>query len=155
MSESANLLTPAAAAWIGFTTSFPAEPVIARDVLRYMVATGAPLPPDNQREQPRVPPLFYRTLGRRIASVDEIRDDGLWLGLRPTIGVGQVLAGGIDVEFHRELVVGDLASGTRRLDSLTEKSGRKRDFVLAIWIMSLTDATGAEVLRETVTEIMY
>lgn len=150
-----GLLTSAASAWIGFTTQSPAEPVIARDVLRYMVATGAPLPDESEWARPRVPPLFYRTLGRRIAPIGELREDGLWLGLRPTIGVGQVLAGGIDVRFHRELVVGDVVIGTRRLESLVEKSGRTRDFVLAAWVMTLRDAAGVDVLRETVSEIMY
>ena len=154
MSVADQLLTPEAEAWIGFSVMLPPEPIIEREVLRYLVATGVPLPAERGASL-RVPPLFYRTLGRRISSVDEIGEDGLWPGLRPNIGVGQVLAGGIDVEFARPLVIGDVIGGERKLTSLTPKSGRKLDFVLARWTTLLTDELGAEVLREDVTEIMY
>ena len=149
-----SLLTDEANSWIGFTTEFAPEPVIRRDVLRFLVATGASLPDENAVDL-RVPPMFYRTLGRRIAPVEALRDDGLWPGLRPTIGVGQVLAAGIEVEFFREVEIGDVLAGRRHLVSLTEKSGRKRDFILALWEMVLSDARKEPVLCESVTEIMY
>jgi hydroxyacyl-ACP dehydratase HTD2-like protein with hotdog domain len=150
-----TLLTPAAREWIGHTIELGPETVTARDVLRYLVATGAALPGDDHRDAPAVPPLFYRTLGRRIAPLAEREDDGRWAGLRPPVGEGQVLVGGIEVTVHRDLVVGDTATGRRTLVSLVEKHGRRRDFVLATWRTTWYDAAGDEVLRETVTEIMY
>lgn len=151
--ESSSLLTDEVKQWVGTEHRFGPEPIIERDVLRYLVGTQARLPAPGERV--RVPAMFYRSIGRPIAEVARVGDDGLWPGLRPAVGTGQTLAGGIDVEFSRELVVGDVITGTRRLISLDEKVGRRKRFVLAVWRSSLLDEDSVEVVRETVSEIMY
>jgi hypothetical protein len=151
--EGSSLLTAEVESWIGRTHDFGPEIVTVRDVLRYLVATESPLPPPG--ETVRVPPLFYRTLGRPLISLDEVGDDGLWLGLRPQVGEGQTMGGGISVQFERELVVGDVVTGRRALVDLVEKVGRRRRFVVATWTTVIWDESGTEMISERVSEVMY
>lgn len=151
--EVTTLLTPEVRAWLGRQHRFGPEPVIERDVLRYLVSTGAPLP--GPGEHLRVPELYYRTLGRPMAEASRIQDDGLWPDIRPVVGIGQTLGGGIEVEFLGELRVGDEVHGVRELVSLEEKFGRRRQFVLATWRTTVWSDDGTELVRETVAEVMY
>lgn len=151
--EPGTLLTPEVTDWIGREHNFGPEPVLERDVLRYLAATQAALPAKGT--SPRVPRMFYRVLGRPVSEVDRIGDDGLWPDVRPRVGSGQTLGGGIEVQFVRDLVVGDVVTGRRRLVSLEEKTGRRRTFVVATWETTLWDADGVEVVSENVNEILY
>jgi acyl dehydratase len=91
------------------------------------------------------PPLYvqYVTLG--ITDLDALRPDGT-----PGGGAGDIplpacprrMAGGENWQFHAPLYDGDVITATRRIEDITEKSGRSGRFVLVTWLASYRNQDG-------------
>jgi len=88
------------------------------------------------------------TLG--ITDLDALRPDGT-----PGGGAGDIplpacprrMAGGENWQFHAPLYDGDVITATRRIEDITEKSGRSGRFVLVTWLASYRNA-GGELVAE-------
>jgi hydroxyacyl-ACP dehydratase HTD2-like protein with hotdog domain len=64
------------------------------------------------------------------------------------------MAGGIKVEYHRAIRPGDVLSATRTLTNIYERQGSSGTLVFIEVLMTVTDASGALVLKELTTRIM-
>jgi acyl dehydratase len=52
------------------------------------------------------------------------------------------MAGGENWQFHAPLYDGDVITATRRIEDITEKSGRSGRFVLVTWLASYRNQDG-------------
>ena len=94
------------------------------------------------------PPLYvqYVTLG--VSDLTTLRPDGTPGGQSgdiPLPGCPRRMAGGENWRFHAPLYDGDVITATRRVDDITEKSGRSGRFVLVTWLAAYRNADGALV----------
>jgi acyl dehydratase len=89
------------------------------------------------------PPLYvqYVTLG--VSDLTGLRADGTPGGQSgdiPLPGCPRRMAGGESWRFHRPLYDGDVITVVRRVDDISEKSGRSGRFVLVTWLAAYRNA---------------
>ena len=99
--------------------------------------------------------MLYYGATRPLAPSDDFMEDGTVAEHRPLIGSGQTMGGSVEMEWLEPLMLGDQLCGTRTLASLQEKTGRKRDFVIAEWITEYRDKTGRLLVRERYEQILF
>ena len=87
------------------------------------------------------PPTFVGHAVVEGATLDDLREDGLWVDRsRPVrLAVSRTMFGGEEWEFHRPLLVGDTVTARRRLGALEEKEGRSGPFVLVRYETTFTN----------------
>jgi acyl dehydratase len=91
------------------------------------------------------PPLYvqYVTLG--VTDLDILRPDGTpggQAGDIPLPACPRRMASGENWQFHAPLYDGDVITATRRIEDITEKSGRSGRFVLVTWLASYRNQDG-------------
>ena len=96
------------------------------------------------------PPLYvqYVTLG--VTDLATLRPDGTpggQAGDIPLPACPRRMAGGENWQFHAPLYDGDVVTATRRIEDITEKSGRSGRFVLVTWLASYRNS-GGELVAE-------
>jgi acyl dehydratase len=157
-----SLLTDEARAWVG-TELVLADAVVSDDnVRRFVVGCGDVNPVylddaaarDAGYESAIAPPLICSALCRPVVPRGELAGDGRAEALMPPVGAGRAMAGETDVECLRPIYRGTRISGRRRLESLAEKEGRRRRFVVASWTTEYTDEHGRLLVRETYRQIL-
>jgi hydroxyacyl-ACP dehydratase HTD2-like protein with hotdog domain len=148
-----GLLTPEHLAHVGRSSPPQSELVTRRDIRKYAVATG-------QRqlrylEGDVAPPLFYLALFWPVVELSSLTPDGLVPdGLVPDLPLKRAMAGGIRVEYHREVHPGDVLTATRTLEALYEKTGASGPLIFYEVSTRIVGADGSPVLTETSTRIL-
>ena len=157
-----TLLTLEHQAWIGTAITFRSDVITASEARRFVAATGDgtpfyPQPEDAGSDQAGapVPPMLYYAATRPFARTSDVLEDGTVAEHRPMIGTGQTMGGSVEIEWFRDLVVGDRLTGVRTLTALTEKTGRTRSFVVATWVTDYFDAEDTLVVRESYEQILF
>nr|WP_306265451.1 MaoC family dehydratase N-terminal domain-containing protein [Pararhizobium sp. IMCC3301] len=157
-----SLLTPEIEAWVGRSFEFKSDPISLSDARGFVAASGDDNPlyqlpgvGEEPLQSIPVPPMLYYAATRPFALSEDFAEDGTVTELRPLVGTGQTMGGGVEMEWHEPLVLGDKLNGIRTLASLNEKSGRKRDFVIAEWITEYRDSSGRLKVRERYEQILF
>lgn len=157
-----TLLTPEMLEWVGRSFEFTSDPISPSDARGFIAASGDDNPlyslPDAGGEADPdipVPPMLYYAVTRPFAPSKDFAEDGTVKELRPLIGKGQTMGGGVEMEWLEPLTLGDRLHGTRTLASLTEKKGRRRDFVVAEWVTEYRDAKDSLKVRERYEQILF
>lgn len=129
------------------------EVVTRRDIRKYAIATG-------QRD-PRflagdvAPPLYHVALFWDVVPLEELTPDGVSIDkLLPKFPLERAMAGGLDIEYHREIHPGDVLIAKRTLTDIYEKQGRQGPLIFYEIIMEVSTDDGAQVLTEKTTRIL-
>jgi hydroxyacyl-ACP dehydratase HTD2-like protein with hotdog domain len=146
-------LDAAVLAHIGRTSGPQTAVVTRRDIRKYAVATAQRL--QRYIDGDEAPPLFHVTLFWPIVPMPQLYPDGVAPDpMFPEIPGRRPMAGGLKVEYHRPIRPGDVLSATRTLASIYERQGASGTLVFVEVLMTVTDAGGELVLKETTTRIM-
>ena len=157
-----SLLTADILDWVGRSFSFVSDPISLSEARRFIAASGddnplyaLPAPGEPAEAETPVPPMLYYAITRPLAPSDDFVEDGTVAEHRPLVGTGQTMGGSVEMEWLEPLSLGDQLHGTRTLVSLNEKSGRKRDFVIAEWLTEYRDKDGRLLVRERYEQILF
>jgi acyl dehydratase len=88
------------------------------------------------------PPTFVGHAVVEGATLDDLREDGLWRdrGGKPLrLNVARSMFGGEEWEFRAPVLVGDIVTAQRRLGNVEEKDGRSGPFVLLHYETTFTN----------------
>jgi acyl dehydratase len=87
------------------------------------------------------PPTFVGHAVVDGATLDDLREDGLWVdrGRKVRLGVSRSMFGGEEWEFRLPVLVGDEVTAQRRLGAVEEKDGRSGPFVLLHYETTFTN----------------
>jgi acyl dehydratase len=87
------------------------------------------------------PPTFVSHAVVEGCTLDDLREDGLWIdrGRKVRLGVSRSMFGGEEWEFHRPVLVGDTITAQRRLGAVEEKAGQSGPFVLLHYETTFTN----------------
>ena len=156
-----SLLTPESMAWVGRSIEFDSDPIDVVESRRFVAASGDGNPlyavpgGDGDPAGTPVPPMLYYGVTRPLVPASQMAEDGTVFEHRPMIGTGQTMGGSVDIEWMRPLRIGDRLRGTRTLESLTEKHGKRRHFVIARWLTEYRDEHGEMVVRERYEQLLF
>jgi acyl dehydratase len=150
------LVPPETAAMVGQLLGAPVSAEISRrEAQRYARAVGDLDPIYFDDEAARVagyeglvaPPTFVGHAVVEGSTLDDLRDDGLWIdrGQRLRLAVSRTMFGGEEWEFHAPVLVGDTITAERRLGKVEEKGGRSGPFVLIHYETTFTNQRGEVV----------
>lgn len=148
-----GVLTPELLAHVGTSAPATTELVTRRDIRKYAVATG--------QRQPRylagdvAPPLFYITLFWPVVPMEALTPDGVYVDrLVPELPLKRAMAGGVRVDYARDIRPGDVLTAMRTLTNLYEKRGSSGPLIFYEVVTRVTAADGTLVLTDTTTRIM-
>ena len=87
------------------------------------------------------PPTFVGHAVVEGATLDDLREDGLWIDRGPQgpPRVSRTMFGGEEWEFRAPVLVGDTITAQRRLGAVEEKDGRSGPFVLLHYETTFTN----------------
>ena len=158
MSEQTSLIPDEARARIGSETARASGRVVKQEFQRWAAAVKDRNPLYFDADFARAhgyrdviaPPLYvqYVTLG--VTDLATLRPDGTpggQAGDIPLPACPRRMAGGENWQFHAPLYDGDVVTATRRIEDITEKSGRSGRFVLVTWLASYRNS-GGELVAE-------
>ena len=138
---------------IGRKSSPRRELVTRRDIRKYAVATG-----NRQRKYldgDQAPPMFHVPLFWDVVELDQLTPDGVSIDtLLPRFPLEKAMAGGLKIEYYRDIFPGDWLTATRTLRNIYEKQGRSGPLIFYEVVMDITNDAGETVIRETTTRIM-
>jgi hydroxyacyl-ACP dehydratase HTD2-like protein with hotdog domain len=129
------------------------EVVTRRDIRKYAVATG-------QRDAKFLagdvaPPLYHVALFWDVVPMDELTPDGVSIDkLLPKFPLERAMAGGLKIDYHRDIVPGDVLVARRTLTDIYEKQGRQGPLIFYEVIMEVSTEAGEPVLTEKTTRIL-
>ena len=148
-----GLLSEELLANIGKQASPRTEVVTRRDIRKYAIATG-------QRD-PRfmagdlAPPLYHVALFWDVVPLEELTPDGVSIDtLLPKFPLERAMAGGLNIEYHRDIYPGDVLIANRTLTAIYEKQGRQGPLIFYEIIMEVSTDDGEKVLTEKTTRIL-
>lgn len=149
----AGLLTDEVLSAIGRTSAPRRELVTRRDIRKYAVATG-----NRQRKYldgDQAPPMFHVPLFWDVVELDQLTPDGVSIDtLLPKFPLQKAMAGGLKIEYLRDVFPGDWLTATRELTDIYEKQGRSGPLIFYEVVMTVSDDAGRTVIRETTTRIL-
>jgi len=129
------------------------EVVTRRDIRKYAIATG-------QRD-PRflagdvAPPLYHVALFWDVVPMEELTPDGVSIDkLLPKFPLERAMAGGLKIDYHRDIFPGDVLVARRTLTDIYEKQGRQGPLIFYEIVMEVSTEDGEPVLTEKTTRIL-
>ena len=129
------------------------ELVTRRDIRKYAVATGS-----RQRKYlagDQAPPMFHVPLFWDIVELDQLTPDGVSIdSLLPKFPLEKAMAGGLKIEYHRDIFPGDWLTAKRTLTDIYEKQGRSGPLIFYEVVMEVVNDEGELVIREKTTRIL-
>lgn len=146
------MVDEAARAWIGRSQPPVTVEVTRRDIQKYAVAT-------EQRRQAYIdgdeaPPMFLFGLLRPVVPMDRLGPDGIARdGFLPDLPLKRIMAGGVQMQFHKPMRPGDVLTATRTLADIQEKQGSTGPLIFVTYKLRVEDAAGDLVVEETSTRI--
>ncbi len=129
------------------------EVVTRRDIRKYAIATG-------QRDArflagDLAPPLYHVALFWDVVPLEELTPDGVSIDtLLPKFPLERAMAGGLNIEYHRDIYPGDVLVAKRTLTAIYEKQGRQGPLIFYEIIMEVSTDDGEQVLTEKTTRIL-
>ena len=138
---------------IGRSSAPKTELVTRRDIRKYAVATG-------QRQKKfldgdEAPPLFHIALFWEVVEYEKLNPDGVFIdALVPDFPLKRAMAGGVQLEFHKTIVPGDVLTARRTLTEIFEKSGSSGPLIFYVIVTEIENEAGEAVLTEKATRIM-
>lgn len=129
------------------------EVVTRRDIRKYAVATGQRDPKFLAGDV--APPLYHVALFWDVVPMDELTPDGVSIDrLLPKFPLERAMAGGLKIDYHRDILPGDVLVARRTLTDIYEKQGRQGPLIFYEVIMEVTTEAGEPVLTEKTTRIL-
>jgi len=148
-----KLLTSDLLANIGRSAPPRKELVTRRDIRKYSVATRQRLKKFIAGEE--APPMFHISLFWDVVEQDQLLPDGLSVDtLLPEFPLKRAMAGGLKIDYHRQIFPGDLLVATRTLTDIYEKQGSSGPLIFYEIIMDVSLESGEPVLTEKTTRIL-
>ena len=148
-----KLLTSELLANIGRSAPPRKELVTRRDIRKYSVATRQRLKKFIAGEE--APPMFHISLFWDVVEQDQLLPDGLSVDtLLPEFPLKRAMAGGLKIDYHRQIFPGDLLVATRTLTDIYEKQGSSGPLIFYEIIMDVSLESGEPVLTEKTTRIL-
>ncbi len=148
-----NLLSEELLATIGRTSAPQRELVTRRDIRKYAVATS-----NRQRKYldgDQAPPMFHVPLFWDVVELDQLSPDGVSIDrLLPKFPLEKAMAGGLVIEYHRDIFPGDWLTATRTLTDIYQKNGRSGPLIFYEVVMDVVNDEGELVIREKTTRIL-
>ena len=148
-----GLLSQEVLSAIGRQSEPQREIVTRRDIRKYAIATG-------NRQQKYLngdvaPPMFHVPLFWDVVPLDQLSPDGVSIDrLLPKFPLEKAMAGGLNIEYHKNMYPGDWVTATRTLTDIYEKEGRSGALIFYEVVMDIVDDNGALVIREKTTRIL-
>ena len=138
---------------IGRSSAPRTEIVSRREIRKYAIATG--WKKKEYLDGDVAPPLFHLPLFWDIVELDQLSPDGVSIDrLLPKFPLEKAMAGGLKIEYHRDIFPGDWLTATRTLTAIYEKQGRSGPLIFYEVIMNIVDDDGQLVIREKTTRIL-
>ncbi len=129
------------------------EVVTRRDIRKYAVATGQRDPKFLAGDV--APPLYHVALFWDVVPMDELTPDGVSIDkLLPKFPLERAMAGGLKIDYHRDIFPGDVLVARRTLTNIYEKQGRQGPLIFYEVIMEVSTEAGEAVLTEKTTRIL-
>jgi len=148
-----GLLSEALLANIGKQAPPRTEVVTRRDIRKYAVATGQRDPKFLAGDV--APPLYHVALFWDVVPMAELTPDGVSIDkLLPKFPLERAMAGGLKIDYHRDIVPGDVLVARRTLTDIYEKQGRQGPLIFYEVIMEVSTEAGEPVLTEKTTRIL-
>ncbi len=148
-----TLLTPELLVNIGTVEPSRQELVTRKDIRKYSIATGQKL--RKFLDGDVAPPMFHIALFWDVEELDELTPDGVFIDkLVPELPLKRAMAGGVKIEYKREIFPGDVLKATRVFSDLYEKQGSKGPLIFYVITTRVETSEGEWVLTETNTRIM-
>ena len=159
-----GLVPPETFAMVGQPLGDPVSAVISRrEAQRYARAVGDLDPIYFDEDAARdagydgivAPPTFVGHATVEGATLEDLREDGLWVDRRRGVrlAVSRTMFGGEEWEFRRPVLIGDTITAQRRLGAVEEKDGRSGPFVLLHYETTFTNQRGEVVARSRLVGI--
>ena len=148
-----GLLSEEVLSAIGRQSEPQREIVTRRDIRKYAIATG-------NRQQKYLdgdvaPPMFHVPLFWDVVPLDQLSPDGVSIDrLLPKFPLEKAMAGGLKIEYHKNMYPGDWVPATRTLTDIYEKEGRSGALIFYEVVMDIVDDDGELVIREKTTRIL-
>lgn len=147
------LLTPELTACIGRQAPPRTEVVTRRDIRKYAISTGTRI--RKHLDGDEAPPLFHVALFWDVVELGQLTPDGVSVDtLLPKLPLERAMAGGLEIEYHRPIVPGDVLVARRTLSDLYEKAGRSGPLIFYEITLEVATAAGEPVLTEITTRIL-
>ena len=87
--------------------------------------------------------------------LEELTPDGVSIDtLLPKFPLERAMAGGLNIEYHRDIYPGDVLIAERTLTAIYEKHGRQGPLIFYEIIMEVSTDDGEKVLTEKTTRIL-
>tara|TARA_R110001592_G_scaffold363372_2_gene686165 strand:- start:28100 stop:28555 length:456 start_codon:yes stop_codon:yes gene_type:complete len=148
-----SLLSEELLSTIGRSSAPQREVVTRRDIRKYAVATG-----NRQRKYldgDQAPPMFHVPLFWDVVELDQLSPDGVSIdSLLPKFPLEKAMAGGLKIEYHRDIFPGDWLTATRKLTDIYQKNGRSGPLIFYEVVMDIVNDEGELVIREKTTRIL-
>ena len=148
-----TLLTPELLANIGRQSDPRREIVTRRDIRKYAVATNNPQ--RKYLDGDVAPPMFHVPLFWDVVELNQLTPDGVSIDpLLPKFPLERAMAGGLEIEYLKEVRPGDWLTATRTLSAIYEKEGRSGPLIFYEVIMEICNDADEVVIREKTTRIL-
>jgi hydroxyacyl-ACP dehydratase HTD2-like protein with hotdog domain len=99
--------------------------------------------------------MFHVPLFWDIVELDHLSPDGVSIdSLLPKFPLEKAMAGGLKIEYHRDIFPGDWLTATRTLTDIYEKQGRSGPLIFYEVVMDVVNDDGELVIREKTTRIL-
>lgn len=113
------------------------EVVTRRDIRKYAVATGQRDPKFLAGDV--APPLYHVALFWDVVPMDELTPDGVSIDkLLPKFPLERAMAGGLKIDYHRDIFPDDVLVARRTLTDIYEKQGRQGPLIFYEVIMEVS-----------------
>ena len=147
------LLTAEIMSYIGKRAEIKREVVTRRDIRKYSVATGQRL--QKYLNGDEAPPMYHLALFWDVVELDQLTTDGVSIdSLLPKFPLERAMAGGLKIDYHRNIYAEDILLATRTLTDIYEKQGSSGPLIFYEVIMEVTTEAGEPVLTEKTTRIL-
>lgn len=129
------------------------EVVTRRDIRKYAIATGQRNPRFLNGDV--APPLYHVALFWDVVPMEELTPDGVSIDkLLPKFPLERAMAGGLKIDYHRDISPGDVLVARRTLTDIYEKLGRQGPLIFYEIVMEVSTEDGEPVLTEKTTRIL-
>ena len=148
-----NLLTAELMKFVGRKSEPRRELVTRRDIRKYAIST------DNRQQKylcgDLAPPMFHVSLFWDIVPLDELMPDGVSTDkLLPDFPLKKQMAGGLKIDYVRDVKPGDWLTATRTLSAIYEKKGRSGPLIFYEVVTDIVNDEKESVICEKITRIL-
>ena len=148
-----NLLSEKIMCFVGKKSDPKRELVTRRDIKKYSIATG-----NRQAKYLRgdmAPPMFHMHLFWEVVPISELEPDGVFVDkLLPEFPLKRQMAGGLKIDYVKNVFPGDWLTATRTLSAIYEKEGRSGPLIFYEIVTDILNDIDDLVIREKITRIL-